>query len=140
MASQARVSVDQDVLASAKAIENLTLMNITAFEQEFISQTGSNHLRPTLGNENYLGNDLVNAEFEGPALILAATRNYDVDHLMQMDPVEMTRQATIVKQRFLGEALLSTIDEMTQENSSYTFQGSITTEQVRLILQLSYYL
>lgn len=134
MASNSRVSVDQDVLASAKVIEDMTIMNITAFEQEFISQTGSNHLRPTLGNGNYLGNSLFNTEFEGPALVLAATRDNDVDRLMQMDPVEMVRQATVIKQRFLGEALLSTIDETYQKNSSHTVRGSITTEQVRLIV------
>ena len=133
MASNSRVSVDQDVLASAKVIEDMTIMNITAFEQEFISQTGSNHLRPTLGNGNYLGNSLFNTEFEGPALVSAATKDNDVDSLMQMDPVEVVRQATIIKQRFLGEARLSTINEMYQENSSHTLRGSITTEQVRLI-------
>lgn len=69
MALNTRVSVDHDVLASAKVIEDMTIMNITAFEQEFISQIGSNHLRPTLGNGNHLGNNLFNAEFEGPALV-----------------------------------------------------------------------
>ena len=62
------------------------------------------------------------------------TTNYDIDRLVQMDPVEMLRQATIIKQRFLGDALLSTIDEMSQDNNSYGLQdGSISTEQTRLI-------
>jgi hypothetical protein len=53
---------------------------------------------------------------------------------MQMDPVEMSRRATIIKQRFLGEAVLSTVDEIIQKNNFHTFQGLRTTEQVRMVV------
>jgi hypothetical protein len=136
MASNTNISIDEKALANAREIQGNAIMVVTAFERDFVSQAGSTHLRPTLGNGNYLDNRMINSEFEGPALVLAATQNYSVEGLMRMNPTAMAAQATVIKQRFLGEVLLNAVSQPGPEIKTRSIKGSVTAEQVRLVVSL----
>jgi hypothetical protein len=87
------VSVDSVVFASAQKLVDSSQLNITTFENDFMSQAGSSHLRPTRGIGFTSGDPNQNSDFEGPALVLSASRNYNIDDIMQMDHVELAQQA-----------------------------------------------
>jgi Protein of unknown function (DUF3433) len=120
-----------------RAIDN-SYLNISDFEDGYIRQTGSNHLRPDLGIGFMLNNTNQNSNFRGPALVLAAKNNYSIDHIMQMDPNELSRQAGTIKQQFLGEVLLSSFSDLSGATNLNTkpFEASVTVQQPRLLVDL----
>jgi hypothetical protein len=134
MGTTTNISIDEKALANAPEIKDKSVIDIAAFEQNFISQAGSTHLRPTRGNGNSLGNSMFNSEFQGPTLLLAAAQNYSVERLMQMDSGTMAAQATIIKQRFLGEMLLDSVSQLSHDNKTRPIKASVSTNQDRLVV------
>lgn len=78
------------------------------------------------------------ATLRGPALVLAAKNNYSIDHIMRMNPNELFRQASTIKQQFLGEVLLSSFSDLPRATNLNTkpFGASVTIQQTRLVADL----
>ncbi|KAF1943901.1 hypothetical protein EJ02DRAFT_510651 [Clathrospora elynae] len=131
--SGSMVSFDQELFNNAQRPMDGSYLNISGFESKFIRQTQSYHLRPTLGIGFGLDSSNENSNFEGPALVLATSHNYSIDGLMQMDPVKLAQQAAFIKQRFLGEVLLSGFSDLAKVKKPTYFQGSVTEQQSRLV-------
>ena len=122
-----------------RPMENFYL-NISDFENEFIRQTGATHLQftnpaPATGNDTAVDGFL--SMFEGPALLLANGNNYSVDGLMRTDPARLAQRAAIIKQRFLGEVLLSHFSVLIDENNMSPLQSLITEQRSRLVVDLA---
>lgn len=111
------------------------------FENEFIRQTGATHLHPSLqpsfDNVTLQRLDGALGNFEGPALLLAIGNNYSVDGLMQMDPIRLAKRAAIIKQRFLGEVLLSQFSDLASDNKTVSTQTLVTERHSRLVVNLA---
>jgi Protein of unknown function (DUF3433) len=131
-------SFDQSTFDKAQGVIDSAYLNISDFEDGYIRQTGSNHLRPDLGTGFMLSNTKQNSNFQGPALVLAAKNNYSISHIMQMDPNELSRQAGTIKQQFLGEVLLSSFSDLTRATNLITkpFEASVTLQKPRLVADL----
>jgi hypothetical protein len=127
------LSIDQALFAEAKRPMDDSYLNISNFENEFIRQTESNHLRPTTGIGFGLNNSMENDNFQGPALVLATSNNYTVNGLMQMDSKILAQQAAVIKQRFLGEFLLSHFNDLAKANKTKLFRASVTVHKTRLV-------
>jgi hypothetical protein len=134
--SKSTVSVDTGLLANAQQSVDDHIFDVEGFESEFISQTGSTHLRPTLGIGFNLANTDQNSNFKGPALVLAASHNYSIKSLMLADPAKLAKQAGIIKQRFMGEVLLSSFSDAVEKKATRSFHGTINQEQSRLVVDL----
>ncbi|KAF1959391.1 hypothetical protein CC80DRAFT_585878 [Byssothecium circinans] len=121
------IMIDQADLIKGQQPLHSSYLNISEFESQFIRQTGSNHLRPSVELESN-----ANPILEGPSLVLAASSNRSIEELVQMDPAELTRLATAVKQRFLGEVFLSSFADQATKNKTEHFQASQIQQQTRL--------
>ena len=134
--SRSTISVDKDLFLSVQQPMDNRIFDIARFESEFISQTGSTHLRPTLGIGFSLSNADQNSNYKGPSLVLAASQNYSIKGLMLADPTELAKQASIIKQRFMGEVFLSSFIETVERNAILSTHGSVGQEQSRLVVDL----
>lgn len=130
------VSFHKDLFQENKKPLEGYYLNIDEFENDFIEQTGANHLRPTVGFGYNLSNIDQNSNFKGPALVLAGKNNYNIATVMRMSSKELEQQAATVKQRFLGEVLLSKFSDLAKAGKRREIQASLTEKQLRLVVDL----
>ena len=95
--SESTVSLNRTNFNEAARQMDGDYLDVKLFESEFVLQTGSNHLRPAVGNALATDKSLENKQFGGPTLVLASSNNYSVEGLMQMDPEELANQTAIMK-------------------------------------------
>ncbi|PSN62798.1 hypothetical protein BS50DRAFT_624589 [Corynespora cassiicola Philippines] len=134
--SESTVSLNRTNFNEAARQMDGDYLDVKLFESEFVLQTGSNHLRPAVGNALATDKSLENKQFGGPTLVLASSNNYSVEGLMQMDPEELANQTAIMKQRFLGEVLLSGFQDVAHSSNVEQLQAAITKIQARLVVDL----
>lgn len=134
--TRSEVTFEESTFLEARRPLSSSQLNITDFEDLFIRQTGSNHLRPNAGVAYWYSKGSALTNFNGPTIILANSHNYSVDSFFGTDAKDIAREASVVKQRFLGEVLLSGFTQMAQANQVENVPVAVTQQRTRLTMDL----
>lgn len=108
-----------------------SVVNVTGFQKSFLQGNWTNHLQQ-LG----LGATSTTLPFWGPATLIGALHEFNVTAML-FNP-EIERQAKIIQQRALGEAILESLS--TVQLRSTTPGEVLTTERRVVVLQVVAYI
>lgn len=126
-ASVSQVSFDQVTFDSGKRVIDSALLNSPSIETLFLGSGWSAKSQGSLDNEDSTGNE---QRANGPLIPITAKYNDDISSIL--GKVNLADEAQSAKQRFFGEAFLTTIGKQ----SVPSFGGQISIPEERIVANL----
>jgi hypothetical protein len=124
--SVSQVVFDEETFNQSKSPIESTFINISSFEDLFLSSQWSTKFQPPQPNPS-----VPYTEVAGPLLPIAAGYSFDVNRMLAS--ANLVDEARKVKQRFFGEALQSTFSKLGKQNAP-SFDGQISFTEQRIVV------